>query len=159
MTREDNIEMEEGQTTTDSSPEASQIVNKPKQKYKHMESIPSSLHILLRKLQFLAMAESGQKPLFSTMTFTSSGLIGALQRTYYGESRTSMLASVNQIFEETARTLNDSKHVDLIIEHVEGAKLGIQRIIETYASCPDVVSSLLITLKNIEILLSNNIKQ
>jgi hypothetical protein len=137
-------------TTNIERESAGRIGSRPK---KTFESIPSSLHILLRKLQFISMCEPGSKPLFTQLTFTSAGLMGAMQRTWYGESRTTMLGAINTIFDEVARVLQDTRHQELIVEHISSAKLGVEKLIDTYSGCPDVTSSLIITLKNIDILL------
>jgi hypothetical protein len=120
-----------------------------------LDSIPSSLHILLRKLKFISMTESGQRPMFSCMQYSPPGLYGAITRTYYSESRTSLLASINQTYDECARVLQDnSKHTCIIVEHIEASREGIERLSETYQQSPDVVSSLAITLVNIDILIT-----
>lgn len=116
------------------------------------DAIPSGLHILLRKLQFIAMTEAGQRPMFSTLTYSQAGLFGAVMRTWYGESRTSLLASVNQTYEECSKVLQDSRHVGLLVDHIQASRAGIERLAETYSNAPDVVSSLMITMVNIDII-------
>jgi hypothetical protein len=117
------------------------------------DAIPSGLHILLRKLQFIAMTEAGQRPMFSTLTYSQAGLFGAVMRTWYGESRTSLLASINQTYEECSKVLlQDCRHVGLLVDHIQASRAGIERLAETYSASPDVVSSLMITMVNIDII-------
>ena len=121
--------------------------------HEEVESIPPALGTLLRKLEFLSMIEKGKKPCMHDWTFVDAdSWSGVFYRFFKGENKYNMLLHIQNIIEETVRGFNDyPMHKKIIINTLFRAKRGIENLRYTYDNYPDIIASLIVVLKNIDI--------
>lgn len=123
-------------------------------------SIPTPIRDILTKLEYLAMIEQGTKPCVNNMTFVDSGSwLGAARRLFSGESAKHTVMTIENTVEETIRSLDEYKETEfvaLIVNGLDRAKVGINKLKETYADRPEILSKLRVVTTNIEFQLGRN---
>lgn len=123
-------------------------------------AIPAVLNDLLVKLKIISMIERGKKINMGTMTFTeSNSWLGALNRSMSGEGRKSLMVHLNQIVQQAINAIDeyrDTEFCKLVVNHLAQAKIGIQSLINTYQSDPNIVAQLEVCISNIDLQLDKN---
>jgi hypothetical protein len=123
-------------------------------------SIPTPLREILTKLEYLSMIQQGTKPCINNLTFVhSSSWMGSIRRLFAGESAKHTLMMIDNAIEETIRALEEYKQTDfvgLIVNSLDRAKVGINKLGETYADRPEILARLRVLTTNIDLQLSKN---
>lgn len=125
------------------------------------ESIPVGLQTLLSKHYFLAQITRGYKPCMNNMTLIdSSSWLGAAYRAWYGESRKTVMPDVEKIISETIDSVqthrNNKEFLSLIINALSETRLGLESMMSTYRSDPDMIGRLKVQLKSIDLQLEKH---
>lgn len=125
------------------------------------ESIPVGLRSLLAKHYFLAQITSGQKPCMSNMTLIdASSWTGALYRFWYGESRKTGMADIENIISQTIDAITTHKHkpafLRLIINALASTRVGLESMTTTYRNDPAMIGRLRVQLTNIDLQLGEH---
>jgi len=120
------------------------------------ESIPVGLRSLLSKHYFLAQISQGYKPCMSNMTLVdSSSWAGAFYRFWYGESRKTVIAEIEDIISQTIDSIATHKNkpafLRLIINALASTRVGIESMKNTYRSDPAMIGRLQVQLTNIDL--------
>lgn len=122
--------------------------------------IPVTLRDLLTKLEFLSMIERGKKPCMGDMVFVdSSSWYGSFYRSFYGESKKSMLLHINQIIDQAIGAIDEyanTEFIEIIVATLSKAKIGIINLITTYQDHPHVISQVNVIISNINLQLERN---
>lgn len=120
--------------------------------------IPIDLRELLAKLKFLSMIQSGNKVNTNTMSFVDSdSWYGAVRRALNHENRKVTLDFVNTTIDQTIEYVNKhekSEFLELIINRLNAARVGISELLVTYREDPKFISNITVSLDNIDIQLS-----
>lgn len=120
------------------------------------ESIPVGLQTLLAKHYFLAQITRGYKPCMTNMTLIdASSWWGSFCRTWYGESRKTVISDIEKIVSETIDSISTHKHREeflrLIINALARTRVGLESMTTTYRSDPDMIGRLRVQLTNIDL--------
>jgi len=123
-------------------------------------SIPPPLNDLLVKLKILSMVERGKKINMNTMTFTDAGSwVGSLTRSLNGESRKGLMVHLKSIVQQAVEAITEYQNTEyckLIVNELARAKVGIQTLMTTYQSDPNIVSEIEVCITNITMQLNRN---
>jgi len=122
----------------------------------HNNSIPVGLQDLLTKLDFLAQITRGCKPCMTNMTFVESdSWAGSFYRRYWvKETRKSVISDIEKIVGKTIDSINahkDTPFLNIIINALSEAKVGIESLRVTYRDDPEIKSRVSVQLKNIDL--------
>lgn len=120
------------------------------------ESIPVGLRSLLSKHYFLAQISQGYKPCMSNMTLVdSTSWIGSIYRSWYGESRKTVIADIGDIINQTIEAIathrNKPGFLRLLINALASTRVGIESMKNTYRNDPAMISSIQVQLTNIDL--------
>ncbi len=108
-------------------------------------NIPDKIHSLFCKMMFIAEVPKGSKLNFETQEYSSGGMLEAIRRTLYRESRDHTREEVKRIAEEACQTLQDKRgtlyHSTLLNLSIK-MRDGIKTLVETYSDCPKTQNNL-----------------
>ena len=123
------------------------------------QSIPASLQMLLRDLEFLGQITRGQKPCIKTRTFVdASGWSGAFYRFIKGETKGAVMSEIERIFTQCIEAIGAHKndeHIKTIVEYAYRAYVGVKSLEVTYRDHPSILSRLSVALKNLDLQLDS----
>lgn len=120
------------------------------------ESIPINLQTLLVRHYFLSQITRGHKPCMSNMTLVdSSSWKGAIYRFWKGETRKTGMADIEKIIGETIDIItihkNKPEFLRLLINALADTRNGIESMLITYRSDPDMIGRVRVQLNNIDL--------
>jgi len=120
------------------------------------ESIPVGLRSLLAKHYFLAQISQGYKPCMSNMTLVdSTSWLGSIYRSWYGESRKTVIADIGDIINQTIDAISAHRNkpgfLRLLINALASTRVGIDSMKNTYRNDPAMISSIQVQLTNIDL--------
>jgi hypothetical protein len=117
--------------------------------------IPGSLQILLADLDFLSQIGRKMKPCCDNRVLVDAeSWSGALYRLYKGENRLGVITKVEQIINSAVEAIENQKyseHLSLTINSLYNSYHGLNNLLNTYESDPNMKARINVQLKNIDI--------
>ncbi len=118
-------------------------------------SLPYDLQDLLAKLEFLAQIGEDSKVNINTKTMVkSSSWIGSIKRMLTSEKREGTYRFITSTITETIDAINrysNTIYLEIIIDYLRRAKIGIECLTITYENDPDMVSKLRVCITNVNL--------
>jgi hypothetical protein len=109
-------------------------------------AIPEALRDLLVKLVFVSSVERGYKLNLETKSLANSrSWADALVRSWYRESRKSLLDYLNRLTVDTNSALKEYAETEfrnLVISYVAKARVGVDNLKVAYSDDPNILSNL-----------------
>ena len=106
-------------------------------------TIPPTLSELLVKLGYLASIPNQKKVCFNDLSYVNAkAWTGAYKRFSEGESRKNMLDQVEQIINKAIEEIDrytGTQYLQLLVDNLSSTEVGINNLINTYRSDPNVV--------------------
>ncbi len=107
------------------------------------------------KLEFLSQVTEGCKINTKNMSLAPSSWISSIKRTIAREDRNLTVHYINEVIRETAQIIErysqNRDYVLIILDAFTRAKAGIENLVITYQTSPDIIANIRVMLAGIDL--------